>query len=215
MSGDLFAQDSAQHCEHIDLPGGQIAYIPGFIPPAQADAFYQRLDQDIDWLQQDIVMYGQRHKVPRLSRWYGDEGLAYTYSGITEQSPGWLPVLQSLRDLLHTALPGYVAGVSPLPFNSVLANLYRDGSDSVAWHADDEPELGQSPAIASLSFGAVRRFQLRHRDDKNHRLQLELAHGSLLFMYGDLQQNWMHQLPKSKKITEPRINLTFRHVHAS
>ncbi len=215
MSGDLFAQDLAQHCEHIDLPGGQLAYIPGFLTMDEADALYGRLRDDIEWLQQDIVMYGRRHKVPRLSRWYGDAGLSYTYSGITEQSPGWLPVLRELRDRLQASMPDYIDATAIAPLNSVLANCYRDGSDSVAWHADDEPELGRSPTIASLSFGAVRRFQLKHRSDSSQRLQLELAHGSLLLMYGDLQRHWLHQLPKSRVVTEPRINLTFRHVYAS
>ena len=222
VSGDLFAQDLARHCEHIELPGGRIAFIPGFFSTPQADALFTRLQHDIDWLQQDIVMYGRRHKVPRLSRWYGDVGLSYTYSGITERSPGWLPVLHELRDQLHAALPDYIEpdyiepdyvdASATTSFNSVLANLYRDGNDSVAWHADDEPELGRNPTIASLSFGAVRRFQLKHRHDKSQRFSLELAHGSLLLMYGELQRHWLHQLPKSASVNAPRINLTFRHV---
>ena len=142
---------------------------------------------------------------PRLSAWYGDPSARYAYSGLSLEPIPWFPVLAEIKAEVEAA--------SGAVFNSVLANLYRDGADSMGWHSDDEPELGERPVIASASFGAIRRFRLRHR----HRRELDpvavpLNHGSLLIMKGDTQSNWKHQIPKTRKVSEPRVNLTFRTI---
>lgn len=142
---------------------------------------------------------------PRLEAWYGDAGASYSYSGLAHEPLPWTPELQRLRERVEVA-----AGTT---FNSVLANLYRDGNDSNGWHADDESELGEQPVIASLSLGAARRFLLRHRASVE-RVEVVLEAGSLLLMRGKTQQCWKHSVPKQRTVHAPRINLTFRRVVA-
>ena len=141
---------------------------------------------------------------PRLVAWFGDPGAAYTYSGLQLVPEPWSERLGSLR--------ARTEGAAGHPFNSVLCNLYRDGNDSMGLHADAEPELGPNPVIASVSLGATRRFVLRHAKDRGERLDLDLAGGSLLVMSGTTQHFWRHGVPKQKKITDSRINLTFRRI---
>ena len=189
----------------IEGPGLQLHYWPDFVGNEQADRWFARLHAEVDWTQDEIRMYGRDVLVPRLSAWYGDEGADYAYSGIPLVLRPWTPLLEAIRDAVQ-AQCGHA-------FNSVLLNLYRDGRDSVAWHADDEPELGRHPLIASLSLGQVRTFQLKHRSDRDlERIDLDLEHGSLLLMAGETQAHWVHAIPKRKKPLEPRINLTFRRV---
>ena len=145
---------------------------------------------------------GRSIPVPRLTAWYGTVG--YRYSGILHAAR---PLTEELREL-RTLVEELAAN----SFNGVLANLYRDGRDSVGWHADNEPGLGAEPIIASLSLGAVRRFQLKHRTDRSLRVTLDLPHGSCLVMAGKTQQCWLHQLPKTRAPVGPRINLTFRRM---
>ena len=142
----------------------------------------------------------------RLTAWYGDEGAAYTYSGLKNTPVPWTgPILEVKR------------AVEPhcgVTFNSVLLNRYRSGQDSVSWHADDEPEFGKDPVIASVSFGETRAFQLKHKKRKELRASVELTHGSLLLMRGGTQENWLHQVPKTRRPVRERLNLTFRVVVA-
>ncbi len=145
---------------------------------------------------------GRSIQIPRLSAWYGTAG--YRYSGI-------MHALQPLTEELQE-LQAVVEDLAGLSFNGVLLNLYRDGQDSVGWHADNEAGLGPEPVIASLSLGAVRRFQLKHRTDRTGRVALDLPHGSCLIMRGKTQQYWLHQLPKTRAPVGPRINLTFRRM---
>lgn len=190
----------------VNLADGELKYYPEFIQLHQA--YFKRLQKDILWQQDTIQMYGRAVKIPRLNAWYGDPGAAYSYSGIDLIPLVWNNTLLEIKNELERRLNRQ--------FNSVLANLYRDGNDSVAWHSDDEPELGDRPVIASLSFGASRRFSLRHRKDHNQPpLHLDLTSGSLLLMKGDTQSNWQHQIPKTSKPVGPRINLTFRNVISS
>ena len=152
-------------------------------------------------------MYGREVASPRLTAWFGDPRAAYAYSGVEHEPIAWTPTLADLRSRVEHA-----ADVS---FNSVLLNLYRDGMDSVAWHSDDEPELGRRPVIASLSLGAARVFQLKHKHRPDvDRVDIDLPHGSLLTMAGDCQRCWKHQIPKRRGADRPgpRINLTFRRV---
>jgi alkylated DNA repair dioxygenase AlkB len=139
--------------------------------------------------------------IPRLTAWHGEAG--YVYSGIAMQPAAWTPALLEIKRCAeHHAGQG---------FNSVLLNLYRDGRDSVSWHADNEPGLGRDPVIASLSLGATRRFQLKHRRN-GLRVAIDLEHGSCLVMAGATQHHWLHQLPKTARPVGPRVNLTFRRM---
>ena len=159
---------------------------------------------EVPWESRTITVFGRQHVEPRLTAWFGDEGASYSYSGIQLSPRTWTPTLLNLRALCEE-----YAGTQ---FNSVLLNLYRDGNDKMGWHADNERELGTEPVIASLSLGATRRFRFRHRATKNV-VACELVHGSLLVMRGLTQTFWVHEVPRQKRITEPRINLTFRYIH--
>jgi alkylated DNA repair dioxygenase AlkB len=143
--------------------------------------------------------------IPRLTAWYGDQGKSYTYSGIEQHPEHWHPTLKLIKSKIEQ--------IAQISFNSVLINLYRNGKDSVSWHSDDEPELGENPIIASVSFGATRRFYLRHKHSKNHKIDIDLASGSFLLMQGETQHFWQHQIAKTAKEIQPRINLTFRIIH--
>ncbi len=190
--------------EHLAIDGGELRYWPDFLSRRDADYLQEALQSVIHWQQQRITMYGKSMDVPRLTAWYGDSDSHYRWSGIDNSPRPWHPELARLRDDICASTGHH--------FNSVLLNLYRDGSDSVAWHADDEPELGTDPVIASLSLGAERCFQMKHRDKPRERFDITLAHGSLLLMAGATQSNWLHQVPKCRALGKCRINLTFRRV---
>lgn len=204
MTPDLFTEPSAAG-EAIALPGADLQYFPDCFSRQEADACLAGLAEGIHWQQGTVFVYGKRHPEPRLSAWYGDAGCSYTYSGLRHEPLPWTPLLGSIKSRIEQHAGGVV-------FNSALANLYRNGADGVGWHSDDEPELGFAPVIASVSFGQPRPFQLRHRADRSLRYSLVLPHGSLLLMRGETQRNWQHQIPKSAKTLQPRINLTFRVV---
>ena len=189
----------------LSLPQADLLFDPAFLSQTQATALLAELKADAAWEQRSIRMFGQAIPQPRLTAWYGDPDARYTYSGLRWEPRPWLPALQALRQRLETA--------TGTRFNSVLLNLYRDGRDSMGWHADDEPELGPAPAIASLSLGATRRFRLRPRAGLAHApLALDLPAGSLLLMRGPTQRCWQHALPKTARPVGPRLNLTFRWV---
>ena len=171
-----------------------------------ADGLIEALRSEIPWERHRLRLFGRDVEAPRLSCWMGDAGTAYTYSRVRFEPHAWTPALASLREDLATRFG--------LRFNSVLANLYRDGRDSMGWHSDDEPELGAEPVIASLSFGAPRRFRLRSRATREIALSIELAHGSLLVMRGATQRLYQHDLPKTAGLAEARLNLTFREILA-
>jgi alkylated DNA repair dioxygenase AlkB len=182
------------------LPRDGIAFlVPGAV--GDADRLMAALRRDIAWRQDEATVMGRRIPIPRLQAWHGDG--QYVYSGIRLEPSPWTPDLLILKGVAED-----IAGES---FNSVLINLYRDGRDSVAWHADDEPSLGRDPVIASLSLGAVRRFQLQHKTT-GLRIDLDLPHGSCLVMAGPTQHHWRHQIPKTRRPVDPRINLTFRRI---
>ena len=187
------------------LPDAELLLDPDFLPVAEATALLAHLTVAAAWEQRTIRLFGQAFPQPRLTAWYGDAGARYTYSGLAWEPRPWLPALARLRQRLEAA--------THARYNSVLLNLYRDGRDSMGWHADDEPELGPAPAIASLSLGAVRRFRLRPRAGLAHApLGIDLPPGSLLLMRGPTQQRWQHALPKTARPVGPRLNLTFRWV---
>lgn len=187
----------------IALPDADIEYIEDFYSTKEADCFFQQMQQNLQWRQDDISMFGKRVKIPRLQAWYGDSNLSYRYSNMTLTAQPWTKTLQTLK--------ATVSEYCLVDFNAVLANLYRNQNDSVGWHSDNEVELGDSPTIASLSFGAKREFQLKHINSKE-KFSLVLAPGSLLVMRGATQNYWQHCLPKRAKTIAPRINLTFRKI---
>ena len=189
----------------LPLPGAELLFAPDFLSAAEATALLGQLTAGAAWEQRTIRLFGQQFPQPRLTAWYGDPEARYTYSNLTCEPRPWLPALADLRQRLETA--------THARYNSVLLNLYRDGRDSMGWHADDEPELGPTPAIASLSLGAVRRFRLRPRPGLVHpAFGIDLPPGSLLLMRGPTQQHWQHALPKTARPVGPRLNLTFRWV---
>ena len=190
----------------LPLPGAELAIVDDWLAPAHADALFARLQETVPWENHRIRMFGREVASPRLSCWIGDPQATYVYSRTRFEPHPWSPVLATLNERV-----GHACGVR---FNSVLANLYRDGADAMAWHSDHEPELGERPVIASLSLGATRRFLLRTRRGRGdaHRLELRLAHGSLLRMGGDTQRRYQHALPRMARVTAPRINLTFRRL---
>ena len=146
-------------------------------------------------------MFGKEVLIPRCTSWYGDENMHYKYSGINNIPLPWTDELNELK--------AKVEQQANATFNSVLLNQYRDGNDSVGWHADDEKELGENPIIASINFGATRAFILKHNTTKE-KIIIDLTHGSLLVMGGAMQHNWKHTIPKRKKVIDTRVNLTFR-----
>jgi alkylated DNA repair dioxygenase AlkB len=210
LTGDAGPHAGSQHTGNgggADAAGnllpcdGEAFLIADAIPPPEADRLFAALLHAIAWRAETALVMGRRIALPRLTAWYGDA--AYTYSGIRNAPAAWIPELLAVK-----AIAERCAGAG---FNSVLCNLYRDGRDSVSWHADDEPAMGDAPVIASISLGAVRRFQLRHKAERALTVALDLPHGSCLVMAGATQRRWLHQLPKTARPVGPRINLTFRY----
>ncbi len=202
------------HCppplwERIELPrhSGEapsvLYYCRHWLTEADANRALADLRTELPWQCHRIRIFGREVPSPRLSSWHGDPGTDYRYSGHRHVAQAWTATLTELRTRLLDTL-GF-------DFNAVLVNLYRNGSDSMGWHADDERELGPQPLIASISLGASRRFVLRRRD-RQHRYELNLSHASLLLMLGATQQAWQHALPRQLRVLEPRINLTFRSI---
>lgn len=197
----------------LRLPDADVALWPQWLDTAEADALLAELRQVIAWETHRIRLFGRELDSPRLSCWIGDPGAAYTYSRNRFEPRPWPSALAAVRERVEQDCGTH--------FNSVLANLYRDGRDSMGWHSDDEPELGTQPVIASLSLGAERRFRFRRRRARGELTQpgdtveLVLPHGSLLRMAGATQQLYRHDLPRVRGIDTPRINLTFRRVDTS
>lgn len=198
--------------ERLSLPDADVRCAWSWLPRENADALFESLLQEIPWERHRLRMFGRELDAPRLSCWIGDPDAVYIYSRTRFEPRPWTPSLHALLARVEQSCNAR--------FNSVLANLYRDGADSMGWHSDDEPELGSQPIIASLSLGATRRFRLRRRRPLGIRatpadtLDVQLSHGSLLCMSGATQHLYQHDLPKSAAVTSPRINLTFRLIHA-
>jgi alkylated DNA repair dioxygenase AlkB len=183
------------------IENGEYLFYQDFFSKKESDLYLQNLKENIDWKQESMNMYGKQVNFPRLTAWYGDNDKPYSFSGITLAPKVWTRELLEIKDKIEP--------LSKVQFNSVLLNRYRSGNDSISWHTDAEKELGINPVIASVNFGATRKFQLRHINTKE-KLEIELTHGSLLIMQGELQHFWQHQVPKTSKVVNERINLTFR-----
>lgn len=198
--------DEARSPLALDLPEAEVVFYPAFFPAAEADRLFAELLSTTQWRQDSMKMFGELKPLPRLTAWYGDPGARYVYSGIENEPSPWTPALEEVKHAVEAA-----CGVA---FNGVLLNRYRTGRDSMGWHADDEPEFGVDPVIASVSFGGTRNFQLKHKRRKELKASTELTHGSLLVMSGGTQANWLHQVPKTAKPVGERLNLTFRRIVA-
>lgn len=186
----------------LNLPDATIIYYPHFFDKEEADTLLYQLKNEIPWQQDDIKVFGKVYPQPRLTALFGNEGKSYSYSNIKMQPHLWNSLLQKIKSKVESA--------ADTNFTTVLLNLYRDGKDSNGWHADNEKELGTNPVIASVSFGSERLFQLKHNSIPGLKQNIVLEHGSLLLMKGTTQHFWKHQIPKTAKPIDSRINLTFR-----
>lgn len=206
---------------YLNAHGADVVYMPRFLAPEEATFFYERLlaQVEFDPPEKTVVrrpFSKEKVPIPRLQTAYGDPGTSYRFSGITVHARPWIPILLELREMLEKR-----SGCTP---NFVLLNYYRSGRDSIGWHSDDEKDLGTRPEIASLSLGATRDFQFRHKEDSGRKkrdrtlqtVTLPLEHGSLLVMRHPTNRNWKHQLPRrTGKTTDPgaRLNLTWRTMY--
>lgn len=191
----------------LPIPDGTLWIDAGFLPTDEATAALSALLDEIPWRQEHVRMFGRQIPMPRLTCWMGDPGCDYTYSRVRYAPTPWTETAAKLRDRVTEA--------TGEGFNAVLLNRYRSGADSMGWHADDEPELGTSPTIASVSLGAARRFDLQHRKRKAEKQRVVLTHGSLLVMAGTTQAHWKHRLPRTTTEVGERLNLTFRRITPS
>jgi alkylated DNA repair dioxygenase AlkB len=203
MTTELLAPDTT--FERVAMPDAEVFYLTRLALAQPDTEVLERLIAEIPWRSEEVVMWWRRMPQPRLTAWYGDAGASYAYSGIELHPLPWTPILLNLKTRIEE-----LVGVT---FNSVLLNYYRDHQDSVGFHSDDEPELGERPVIASLSLGEERIFVLKHKTLKYvEPVRLRLASGSLLLMKGDTQRCWRHGVPKDSRPCGPRINLTFRQI---
>ncbi|MES1221736.1 MAG: alpha-ketoglutarate-dependent dioxygenase AlkB [Bacteroidota bacterium] len=201
MQPSLFRQ------EPVDiLPyNGEAILYSHFFSAEEINEYFNNLLNEIEWKQEPIKIFGKEVMQPRLTAWHGDSDKPYTYSGITMQPHAWTKSLEAIRKKIEP-----IAGIV---FTSALLNLYRDGSDSMGWHRDNEKELGNQPIIGSVSFGATRTFQFRNYKTKKDLKSLELSNGSFLLMRGDTNHYWEHQVPKTKQVLKERVNITFRVIY--
>ena len=183
--------------------GGTVNYYGRIMNLAEADRYFKILFETIAWKNDEAKIFGKHFITKRKAAWYGDSSYTYTYSNSTKEALPWTPELLELK-----ALAEEKTGAT---YNSCLLNLYHTGEEGMAWHSDGEKMLDHQRSIASLSFGAERKFAFKHKHTKEI-VSLNLEHGSLLEMKGETQNNWLHRLPPTKKVTRPRINLTFRTI---
>ena len=204
MSGLLAAAD---RLERIPMLDAEVYYLGDLALGRERDEILQRLIADTEWRQDTIVVWGKTYQQPRLVAWYGDSGSEYTYSGITLSPMPWTELLLDIKKRVER--------ITQESFNSVLLNYYRDNRDSMGFHSDDEPELGEKPVIASVSLGEERTLVLKHKVNKLAKpVRLRLASGSLLLMKGETQRYWKHGIAKESRRCGARVNLTFRHILA-
>jgi alkylated DNA repair dioxygenase AlkB len=182
---------------------GMVNYFGSIFSTAEANRYYENLLNKIDWKNDEAIIYGKKIITKRKVAWYGDKEFEYTYSKITKKASLWTPELLELKRTVEEK--------SSETFNSCLLNLYHSGEEGMAWHSDAEKDLKKNGAIASVSFGAARKFAFKHKETKET-VSLNLEHGSLLIMKGTTQTNWLHRLPPTTKVNTPRVNLTFRTI---
>lgn len=203
----LFNDSKKDHAAALDIGGPAVKYMPNYLSSGESDALFLALLNLSGWRQDSISIFGRIHPLPRLHRWFAESNESYRWSGIHMQ-PEPFPIY--LRELLVQ-----VSKEANARFNTALGNLYRNEKDSVAWHSDDEPDLGPNPTIASISLGAARKFLMRKKNDHKQSRAFNLTHGSLLVMSGSTQVEWEHCIPKAATSVDARINLTFRAISRS
>ena len=196
----LFNEDRVSNLLPKD---GTVNYYGKVLTSKEANQYFDMLIHNILWKNDEVVIFGKHIVTKRKAAWYGDSDYLYTYSNTTKQALAWTKELSELKQIVEK-----LAGAK---FNSCLLNLYHNGDEGMGWHSDDEESLGKNNTIASLSLGAERKFLFKHKQSKQT-VSLVLEHGSLLIMKDATQANWLHSLPKSKNVTQPRINLTFRTI---
>jgi len=199
---DLFSTGQTENLLPFD---GTVIYHGKIMKPDAAANYHHVLMDTIQWKNDEAIIFGKHIITKRKAAWYGDDGYLYTYSNTTKKALAWTPELLELKQM--------VEAITGTTFNSCLLNLYHNGNEGMAWHSDDESSLGKNTTIASLSFGAERKFSLKHKKGKET-VSVILESGSLLVMKDTTQTNWLHSLPKSKRVVRPRINLTFRTIVA-
>jgi len=202
---DLFSNNDTNTAIPLTMAGADVIYHPNLLSTDEGNELLQKLMNTVTWRQDQITVYGKTHPQPRLTALFANNDIPYSYSNIKMQPKPFTKELFALKEK--------VKQYTNTKFTTCLLNYYRDGQDSNGWHADDEKELGKNPVIASISLGTDRWFHFKHRTDKNLKYKILLQHGSLLLMQGKTQENWLHQIPKSKKINTPRINITFRTIN--
>jgi alkylated DNA repair dioxygenase AlkB len=204
MTFDLFAGEPS--LELLSIEDADISFAQHIELPAPADSLLRELIERTSWQSESITVWGKKHLQPRLTAWYGDAGKSYSYSGIDLDPLPWTKTLLQIREMVQK--------LAHERFNSVLLNYYRDHRDGMGFHSDDEPDLGPTPVIASLSLGATRTFILKHKFRRELKpVRLELPSGSLLLMKGQTQTFWKHGIDKLTKPCGPRVNLTFRRIY--
>ncbi len=201
----------ANGIKKLDIPDAEVYYSPDFVNKEESEDIYKFLVNEIQWQQKHLTFGDKVVPIPRLTAWYGDENCNYAYSGIKNNPLPWTPLLLEIRKWIIETIMTELPELNFPVFNSVLLNHYRTGTDSVSWHSDNEKELGKKPFIVSVSFGATRKFKLKHNHTKD-KADIDLESGSLLIMAGSTQHYWQHQVPKELDVTEGRINLTFRYI---
>ena len=195
---------NSENTNEVINKDGQVLYDPNFLLSKEAEIYFQLLLNEIPWQQDEVHLFGKKIVTKRMMSWHADTPIFYHYSGSVKQATPWTPTLLELKSRVENA--------SKCSYNSCLLNLYHSGEEGMGWHSDNEKELKENGTIASLSLGATRRFLFKHIQTKE-KIEVNLHSGGLLLMKGTLQQNWLHSLPKSKRVHTPRINLTFRTIN--
>jgi alkylated DNA repair dioxygenase AlkB len=195
--------DDIDHSKNWLPQDGEVNYYGKLLTDQEANVFYKALLESIDWRNDEAVIFGKHYITKRKVAWYGDKNFEYKYSNITKYALPWTPELEVLKKLAQEK--------SGETYNSCLLNLYHTGDEGMAWHSDGEKDLKKNGAIASMSFGAERKFAFKHKETKE-KVDIFLENGSLLVMKGLTQSHWLHRLPPTKRIKTPRVNLTFRTI---
>ncbi|MCV6629808.1 MAG: alpha-ketoglutarate-dependent dioxygenase AlkB [Flavobacteriaceae bacterium] len=199
---DLFTPDLDPSKNYLPYDG-EVYYWGPILDKDRANGYYARLMEEIAWKHDEAIIFGKHMRTARKVAWYADKTYEYTYSNIHRRALLWTPLLLEIKALVEQK--------TKQSYNACLLNLYHNGQEGVSWHSDDEKDLQPEGSIASLSFGAVRKFALKHKTTKEKE-ELLLAHGDLMEMKGATQNHWVHAVPKTKKVQKPRISLTFRQM---
>jgi alkylated DNA repair dioxygenase AlkB len=188
----------------LPLKEGKAWYYSGFLNLQAQESLKQHLWENYNWEQPELTVFGKTHPIPRLAAWVADVEVGFDYSGVKHEIQSWSVELLQVKHQIEK--------LTGEDYNSVLLNAYRDGTDKMGWHSDNETALGVDPKIASLNLGVTRRFDLRNMKEPKDEVKVHLEPGSLLFMGSGVQENYKHQVPQQKRVDGLRINLTFRNV---